>query len=58
MWHHCHSDGGSRGAKQRPYAGTWSFGKEFASYFDGRSLGVLKRLSTWTVTGSSVENKP
>ena len=39
MSHFCHSDGGSRGAKQRPYAETWSFGKEFAFYFDGRSLG-------------------
>ena len=46
----CHDDGGSRGAKQRPYAGTWSFGKELAFYFDGRSLGVLKRTSIWTVT--------
>ena len=39
MSHFCHSGGGSRGAKQRPYAETWSFGKEFAFYFDGRSLG-------------------
>ena len=45
----CHKDGGSGGAKQRPYAGTWSFGKEFALYFDGRSVGVLKRTSSWTL---------